>query len=123
MNEWDIVIGIVVSGCIFYVIGVLRYVKLVKVKMVVLFCNGNFFIGKEVDYSIEVVVGLEVLIGFIRLKVVSVYKMIFNMIFIVVMIKVGKVYENLMIDVYVSNEKFKEWVIGIICKIIGVFYE
>lgn len=48
------------------------------------------------------------------MKVVMVYKMILNMIFIVVMIKSGKVYENLMVDVYVSNEKLKEWVIGII---------
>lgn len=66
------------------------------------------------DYSIEVVVGFEVIIGLICMKVVIVYKMILNMIFIVVMVKIGKVYENLMVDVNVSNKKLKECVISII---------
>ncbi|MFE4041671.1 MULTISPECIES: N-acetylmuramic acid 6-phosphate etherase [Priestia] len=123
LNERDTVIGIAASGRTPYVIGALRYAKSVKAKTVALSCNGNSLIGKEADHSIEVVVGPEVLTGSTRLKAASAHKMILNMISTAAMIKVGKAYENLMIDVHVSNEKLKERAIGIICKIMGVSYE
>ncbi|WP_394554468.1 N-acetylmuramic acid 6-phosphate etherase [Priestia aryabhattai] len=126
LNERDTVIGIAASGRTPYVIGALKYaksVKAVKAKTVALSCNGNSLIGKEADHSIEVVVGPEVLTGSTRLKAASAHKMILNMISTAAMIKVGKAYENLMIDVHVSNEKLKERAIGIICKITGVSYE
>ncbi|MEB2265472.1 N-acetylmuramic acid 6-phosphate etherase [Priestia megaterium] len=122
LNERDTVIGIAASGRTPYVIGALRYAKSVKAKTVALSCNGNSLIGKEADHSIEVVVGPEVLTGSTRLKAASAHKMILNMISTAAMIKVGKAYENLMIDVHVSNEKLKERAIGIICKIMGVSY-
>ncbi|MFQ6389860.1 N-acetylmuramic acid 6-phosphate etherase [Priestia aryabhattai] len=123
LNERDTVIGIAASGRTPYVIGALRYAKSVKAKTVALSCNGNSLIGKEADHSIEVVVGPEVLTGSTRLKAASAHKMILNMISTAAMIKVGKAYENLMIDVHVSNEKLKERAIGIICEITGVSYE
>ncbi|AXI27752.1 N-acetylmuramic acid 6-phosphate etherase [Priestia aryabhattai] len=123
LNERDTVIGIAASGRTPYVIGALRYAKSVKAKTVALSCNGNSLIGKEADHSIEVVVGPEVLTGSTRLKAASAHKMILNMISTAAMIKVGKAYENLMIDVHVSNEKLKERAIGIICNITGVSYE
>ncbi|WP_176585018.1 N-acetylmuramic acid 6-phosphate etherase [Priestia megaterium] len=123
LNERDTVIGIAASGRTPYVIGALRYAKSVKAKTVALSCNGNSLIGKEADHSIEVVVGPEVLTGSTRLKAASAHKMILNMISTAAMIKVGKAYENLMIDVHVNNEKLKERAIGIICKITGVSYE
>ncbi|MFE4121576.1 N-acetylmuramic acid 6-phosphate etherase [Priestia sp. YIM B13486] len=123
LNERDTVIGIAASGRTPYVIGALRYAKSVKAKTVALSCNGNSLIGKEADHSIEVIVGPEVLTGSTRLKAASAHKMILNMISTAAMIKVGKAYENLMIDVHVSNEKLKERAIGIICKITGVSYE
>lgn len=123
LNERDTVIGIAASGRTPYVIGALKYAKSVKAKTVALSCNGNSLIGKEADHSIEVVVGPEVLTGSTRLKAASAHKMILNMISTAAMIKVGKAYENLMIDVHVSNEKLKERAIGIICKITGVSYE
>ncbi|MGB8272275.1 MAG: N-acetylmuramic acid 6-phosphate etherase [Priestia megaterium] len=122
LNERDTVIGIAASGRTPYVIGALRYAKSVKAKTVALSCNGNSPIGKEANHSIEVVVGPEVLTGSTRLKAASAHKMILNMISTAAMIKVGKAYENLMIDVHVSNEKLKERAIGIICKITGVSY-
>lgn len=63
--EDDIVIVIVVSGCILYVVGVLKYVKIIGVKIVVFICNKYLLISMYVDYSIEVVVGFEVIIGLI----------------------------------------------------------
>lgn len=123
LNERDTVIGIAASGRTPYVIGALRYAKSVKAKTVALSCNSNSLIGKEADHSIEVVVGPEVLTGSTRLKAASAHKMILNMISTAAMIKVGKAYENLMIDVHVSNEKLKERAIGIICNITGVSYE
>jgi N-acetylmuramic acid 6-phosphate etherase len=68
-------------------------------------------------------VGSEVLTGSTRLKVASAHKMTPNMISTAAMIKIGKVYENLMIDVHVSNKQLKERAIGIICEITGVFYD
>lgn len=80
-------------------------------------------ISTYADHSIEVVVGPEVITGSTRMKAATAHKMILNMISTAVMIKSGKVYENLMVDVHVSNEKLKERAIGIIQSITGVPYD
>ncbi len=72
------------------------------------------------DHSIEVVVGPEVIAGSTRMKAATAHKMILNMISTAAMIKMGKVYENLMVDVKVSNDKLKERAIRIIQTVTGV---
>jgi N-acetylmuramic acid 6-phosphate etherase len=119
----DTVIGIAASGRTPYVIGALKYARSIGAKTVALSCNKNAAISKEADQSIEVIVGPEVLTGSTRLKAGTSHKMILNMISTSAMILIGKAYENLMVDVHVSNEKLKERAIGIIEKITGASYE
>ncbi|WP_139891965.1 N-acetylmuramic acid 6-phosphate etherase [Bacillus sp. D386] len=123
LTENDAVIGIAASGRTPYVIGALRYARSVGAKTVALSCNKQARISEEADHAIEVVVGPEVLTGSTRLKSATAHKMILNMISTSSMVLLGKAYENLMIDVHVSNEKLKERAIGIISKITGVSYE
>ncbi|WP_312469691.1 N-acetylmuramic acid 6-phosphate etherase [Neobacillus sp.] len=119
----DTVIGIAASGRTPYVMGALRYARSIGAKTVALSCNKNAAISKEADQSIEVIVGPEVLTGSTRLKAGTAHKMILNMISTSSMILLGKAFENLMVDVHVSNQKLKERAIGIIQKITGVSYE
>ncbi|MEH7333533.1 N-acetylmuramic acid 6-phosphate etherase [Neobacillus drentensis] len=123
LTKDDTVIGIAASGRTPYVIGALRYARSLGAKTVALSCNKNAAISKEADQAIEVIVGPEVLTGSTRLKSGTAHKMILNMISTSSMILLGKAYENLMVDVHVSNQKLKERAIGIICKITGVSYE
>lgn len=123
LTENDTVIGIAASGRTPYVIGALRYARRIGAKTVALSCNENAAISKEADQAIEVIVGPEVLTGSTRLKAGTAHKMILNMISTSAMILIGKAYENLMVDVHVSNLKLKERAIGIIRKITGVSYE
>jgi N-acetylmuramic acid 6-phosphate etherase len=123
LTEYDTVIGIAASGRTPYVIGALRYARSIGAKTVALSCNENAAISKEADQAIEVIVGPEVLTGSTRLKAGTAHKMILNMISTSSMILIGKAYENLMVDVHVSNLKLKERAIGIIRKITGVSYE
>lgn len=123
LTKNDTVIGIAASGRTPYVIGALRYARSIGARTVALSCNKNAAISKEADQSIEVIVGPEVLTGSTRLKAGTAHKMILNMISTSSMILLGKAYENLMVDVHVSNLKLKERAIGIIRKITGVSYE
>ena len=123
LTKDDTVIGIAASGRTPYVIGALRYARSIGAKTVALSCNKNAAISKEADQAIEVIVGPEVLTGSTRLKSGTAHKMILNMISTSSMILLGKAYENLMVDVHVSNQKLKERAIGIIRKITGVSYE
>ena len=123
LTKNDTVIGIAASGRTPYVIGALQYARSIGAKTVALSCNKNALISKEADQAIEVIVGPEVLTGSTRLKSGTAHKMILNMISTSSMILLGKAYENLMVDVHVSNQKLKERAIGIIRKITGVSYE
>ncbi|WP_026564232.1 N-acetylmuramic acid 6-phosphate etherase [Bacillus sp. UNC41MFS5] len=123
LTKDDTVIGIAASGRTPYVIGALRYARSIGAKTVALSCNRNAAISQEADCAIEVIVGPEVLTGSTRLKSGTAHKMILNMISTSSMILLGKAYENLMVDVHVSNQKLKERAIGIIRKITGVSYE
>ncbi|KLV28010.1 MULTISPECIES: N-acetylmuramic acid 6-phosphate etherase [Niallia] len=123
LSKNDTVIGIAASGRTPYVIGALQYARAVGAKTIALSCNKNADISKEAEQAIEVIVGPEVLTGSTRLKSGTAHKMILNMISTSSMILLGKAYENLMVDVHVSNEKLKERAIAIICKIADVSYE
>jgi N-acetylmuramic acid 6-phosphate etherase len=123
LTEDDTVIGIAASGRTPYVAGALKYARSIGAKTVALSCNKDAIISKEADHSIEVIVGPEALTGSTRLKAATAHKMILNMISTASMILFGKVYENLMVDVHVSNHKLKERAIGIISKITGADYE
>lgn len=119
----DTVIGIAASGRTPYVKGALRYARKVGAKAVALSCNNNSSITKEADIGIEVVVGPEVLTGSTRMKAATAHKMVLNMISTATMIRLGKVYENLMVDVNVSNQKLKDRAVNIIETVTNADYD
>nr|WP_281244580.1 N-acetylmuramic acid 6-phosphate etherase [Thermoflavimicrobium dichotomicum] len=110
----DVVIGIAASGRTPYVIGALQYARKVGAKAVALTANKQARLSQFADLAIEVDVGPEVITGSTRLKAGTAHKMILNMISTTTMIRIGKVYENLMVDVSISNEKLKDRAIRII---------
>lgn len=101
----DTVIGIAASGRTPYVIGGLDYATEKGCNTVSIACNGNSVIGKHASVAIEVIVGSEVLTGSTRLRAGTCQKMILNMISTASMVRTGKVYKNLMVDVVQTNEK------------------
>ena len=105
LSPADIVIGLAASGRTPYVIYGLRYAKKIGCRTVAVSCNRDSEIGKEADLAIEPVPGPEVLTGSTRLKAGTVQKMVLNMISTGSMVVIGKVYQNLMVDVVQTNMK------------------
>ncbi len=105
LNEKDIVIGIAASGRTPYVIGAFEYAKSLGCKTVSIACNKNSLMSSYADLAIEPNNGPEILTGSTRLKSGTSQKMILNMISTGSMIQVGKVYQNLMVDVMQTNVK------------------
>ena len=105
LNSADIVIGIAASGRTPYVIGGLEYARKLGCHTVTIACNSDSAIGKLADVAIEVIVGSEVLTGSTRLKAGTSQKMILNMISTASMVRTGKCYRNLMVDVVPTNSK------------------
>jgi N-acetylmuramic acid 6-phosphate etherase len=116
----DIVFGIAASGKTPYVIGALNLAKQIGARSVALTCNENSVIGQIADFKIEAVPGPEVISGSTRMKAGSTQKIILNMITTTSMIKVGKVYQNLMVDLHISNHKLNERAINMIQMTTGV---
>lgn len=105
LSSKDIVIGIAASGRTPYVIYGLKYAKGIGCKTIALVCNKGSKLAEVADLAIEPVPGPEVLSGSTRLKAGTVQKMILNMISTGSMVGIGKVYQNLMVDVMQTNEK------------------
>lgn len=103
----DVVVGIAASGRTPYVLGGLAYARSLGCVTAAISCNKGSAIGREADIAIEAEVGPEVLTGSTRLKSGTAQKMILNMITTASMVRIGKAYENLMIDVVQSNEKLR----------------
>ncbi len=101
----DVVVGIAVSGRTPYVIGGLNYAKSLGAVTVGLTCNPDSAIARLADISIAPLVGPEVLTGSTRLKSGTAQKLVLNMLTTASMIRIGKTYENLMVDMVASNAK------------------
>lgn len=116
----DFVIGIAASGRTPYVIGALRYANSLGCHTASIACNKDSLIGKEAQIVIEAVSGPEVLTGSTRLKAGTAQKMILNMISTAAMVRAGKAYQNLMVDVVQSNEKLQVRARNIVMEAAGV---
>lgn len=101
----DVVIGLAASGRTPYVVGGLQYAQKKGALTIAVACVPNSVIGQTAKIAIEAVVGPEVITGSTRMKAGTAQKMILNMISTGVMIKQGKVYQNVMIDVQPTNDK------------------
>lgn len=105
LSSRDLVVGIAASGRTPYVIGGLRYAKSLGCHTIALSCNPGSRIAQEADLAISPVVGPEVLTGSTRMKAGTAQKLVLNMLTTGAMVKLGKVYQNLMVDVQATNEK------------------
>ena len=105
LNENDTLVGISCSGAANYVVSALDHAKANGAKTVYLVTNLNPFKITEVDVIINAVTGPEVVTGSTRMKAGTATKLILNMISTATMIKLGKVYGNLMVDLMVVNDK------------------
>ncbi|MER1954337.1 MAG: N-acetylmuramic acid 6-phosphate etherase [Desemzia incerta] len=104
----DVVLGIAASGRTPYVIGALTYANEIGATTASLSCNKEAEISRYATLPIEVEVGPEILTGSTRLKSGTAQKLVLNMLSTSSMIGIGKVYQNLMVDVKPSNEKLVE---------------
>lgn len=123
LSSKDVVVGIAASGRTPYVLGALKFAREKGATTVALSCNRHAAISCFADYPIEVIVGPEVLTGSTRLKAATAHKLILNMISTVSMIKLGKVYQNLMVDVQPTNQKLVERAKRIIMEATDSTYE
>ncbi len=108
LSAQDVVVGLAASGRTPYVLGGLAYARDIGATTIAIACTTGSEIGAIADIAIEVLPGPEVITGSTRMKAGTAQKMILNMLSTGAMIKIGKVYSNLMVDVQASNQKLVE---------------
>jgi len=122
VGDQDVVMGIATSGVTPYVLGALERAREIGAKTIFFTCADRNHINIEVDVLISVPVGPEVVTGSTRMKSGTATKMVLNMITTTAMIKRGKVYENLMVDLKATNVKLEDRARRIIATITGCSY-
>ena len=120
LTDKDVCVVISASGNPKYLLGVLSQAEKANCKTIALTCNHKALILEEAGHGICVEVGPEVIAGSSRMKAGSVQKMVLNMLSTGAMIKIGKTYENFMIDLMPTNEKLKDRAIRIVSQIAEV---
>ncbi|MFI4963719.1 MAG: N-acetylmuramic acid 6-phosphate etherase, partial [Legionellales bacterium] len=108
INIKDVVVGIAASGSTPYVVGALRECRGNGIVTGCITCNPASELAKQADYPIEVVVGPEFVTGSTRMKAGTAQKMVLNMISTSAMIKIGRVHDNKMVHMHLSNDKLIE---------------
>jgi len=108
IHPHDIIVGISASGTTPYVHSTLVHAKESKLKTGCIVCNLQSPIAHVVDYPIQLNTGPEFLTGSTRMKAGTAQKMVLNMLSTSVMIKLGKVYGNKMIDMRIANDKLRD---------------
>ncbi len=120
LNAADLVVGLAASGRTPYVIGGLKYASAVGCTTVAVSCNPDSPIAHEADIAISPVVGPEALTGSTRLKSGTAQKLVLNMISTGAMVKFGKVYQNLMVDMKATNVKLVDRACRMVVEATGV---
>ncbi len=119
----DLVFGIASSSATPYVVAALEYGRSVGTSTVYMICNPKPLVPVEVDVLIAVDVGPEIITGSTRMKSGTATKMVLNMISTTTMIRIGKVYGNLMVDLQVVNNKLVDRGTRIIEQLTGLDYD
>ena len=123
LKDSDFVIGIAASGRTPYAIGAIEYANEVGCKTGCITTSADSEIAKIAKFPIEAITGAEPLTGSTRMKSGTAQKLILNMITTASMVKIGKVYENLMIDLQMSNDKLVSRAQRIVMEVTGVTRE
>ena len=104
-SKKDSLVGIAASGRTPYVVGALRYAKEIGAASIALSCNLDSELSKFADIAIEVDTGAEILAGSTRLKAGTAQKLVLNMISTAVMVKLGRIKGNKMVNMQLTNQK------------------
>lgn len=123
INEKDVVIGIAASGRTPYVIGAVQKARENGQVTGCITCNQNSKLADAAEYPIEVVVGPEFVTGSTRMKSGTAQKLVLNMISTTVMVKLGKVKGNKMVDMQLSNKKLVDRGTKMIMQELNIEYE
>lgn len=116
----DVLVGLAASGRTPYVIGGLTYARSLGAPTIAVACSPNSQIGALAEVAIEPLPGPEVITGSTRMKAGTAQKLVLNMLSTGAMIRLGKVYGNLMVDVKASNQKLIERCKQIVCEATGL---
>jgi N-acetylmuramic acid 6-phosphate etherase len=115
----DIIVGIAASGTTPYVLGALKYARKRKATVIALSSNRRMPITRLADIVIAPEVGPEVVTGSTRLKAGTAQKLVLNMLSTAAMVRLGHVYENLMIDAVLTNKKLEDRALRILVEASG----
>lgn len=108
ITDKDVVVGIAASGRTPYVVGALNTCRSKGIVTGCITCNADTAVAKEADYPVEVLVGPEFVTGSTRMKAGTAQKLVLNMLTTSVMIKIGRVEDNKMVNMQLTNEKLIE---------------
>jgi len=122
INQQDVLIGIAASGRTPYVIGALKTARENGITTGCVVCNSDTEIAKHADFPVEVVVGPEFVTGSTRMKAGTAQKLVLNMISTAVMIQLGRVKGNKMVDMQLTNNKLIDRGVKMIMEGTGVSY-
>ncbi|MCY0876948.1 MAG: N-acetylmuramic acid 6-phosphate etherase [Firmicutes bacterium] len=117
LQAGDIVVGVSASGRTKYVAGGLSYAHSVGARTISISCNRDAEMSRLAEVAIEIDTGPEVLAGSTRLKAGTAEKLVLNMLSTASMIRMGKTYRNMMVDMRVTNEKLFDRAVGIVMRI------
>lgn len=118
-SEKDVLVGIAASGRTPYVLGAMDYARSLGAPVLALTCCRDSELSRHADVTMAPTPGPEVITGSSRMKSGTAQKMVLNILSTATMIKLGKVYGNLMVDVKASNEKLYQRAISIVCTATG----
>ena len=119
LSAHDMVVGLAASGRTPYVIGGLRYARQQGCRTAAISCNPDSPIAHEAQIAISPLVGPEALTGSTRLKSGTAQKLVLNMISTGAMVKIGKIYQNLMVDMQATNVKLVDRARRMVCEATG----
>ncbi len=119
LSSKDALVGIAASGRTPYVLGALKYAKKTGAAAIGLCCSANSELSEIADITIAPLPGPEAVTGSTRMKSGTAQKMVLNMLSTALMIRLGKVYKNLMVDVMASNEKLEARALSIVKTVTG----
>jgi N-acetylmuramic acid 6-phosphate etherase len=123
VKKGDVIIGIAASKRTPYVLSALKEARRIGAKTIFIYCNPISSANIKVDVAISLILGPEVIMGSTRMKAGTAQKMILNMLSTASMIKLGKVYENMMVDLKGTSQKLVERSKRIIMLATGVNYK
>jgi len=119
LSRKDAVVGITASGTTPYVLQALKYARRLKATTVAITSNGNMPIARLAQTLIVIETGPEVLTGSTRMKAGTAQKMVLNMLSTAAMVRLGHAYENLMIDMTLTNEKLADRAVRMLAEASG----